>query len=174
MTVQGIYFPLDEEEPTKECLEANKVSCHLVPLSNDLYFNFCQKEITNSAKVSKNHLKSLEIAFEDLIEKLAEDAQQGGEGVEAVSPGEGVLVLVGQEWCRATVLRHLRGNVVQVSYTDYGHNGEARVKDLRAMKERRRLEPVRVREFFYQMPESNEVRGFYGRVHLIRLGKSLD
>ena len=158
VTVQGIYFPLDEEQPTIECPHANRVSCHLVPLSSDRNFGFCHREITSSAKVSKNPLKALEISYEDLRVKLAADAEQG-EGVKAVSPGDGVIVLVGQEWCRATVLRQLRNQVVQVSYTDYGHNGEAHIKDLRTMKEKRRLEPVQVREFSYQMPESNEVRG---------------
>ena len=101
----------------------------------------------------------MEVAFEDLREKLAVDAERGRR-VKAVSPGDGVLVLVGKEWCRARVLRHLEDQVVQVNYTDYGHNGAVRIKDLRAMKERRGLEPVQVREFFYQMPESNQVRGF--------------
>ena len=159
VTVQGIYFPLDEEEPTRECPEANKVSCHLVPLSSQLHFNFCQREITSCAKVSKNHLQSLEVAFEDLKEKLAVDAERGRR-LKAVSPGDWVLVLVDDEWCRARVLRHLEDHLVQVNYTDYGHNGAVHIKDLRAMKERRRWEPVQVREFFYQMPESNQVRGF--------------
>ena len=97
------------------------------------------------------------VAFGDLREKLADVAEQGG-GVRDVRPGDGVLVFVNQEWCRARVLRHLRDQVVQVAYTDYGHDGEARTKDLRALKEGR-LEPVQVREFSFKMPETNEVLG---------------
>ena len=158
VTVQGIYFPLDEEQPTIECPHANKVSCHLVPLSSRVHFNFSHSQINSCARVSKNPLKSLEVAFEDLRERLAADAEEGGGELTAVSPGDGVLVFAGQEWCRATVLRQLGDQVVQVSYTDYGHNGTVQIGDLRTLKEKRRLEPVQVREFFFQMPESNEVR----------------
>ena len=99
----------------------------------------------------------MEVAFEDLKEKLSVDAERGRR-LKAVSPGDEVLVLVGEEWCRARVLRHLEDQVVQVNYTDYGHNGAVHIKDIRVMKESRRLEPVQVREFFFKMPDSNEVR----------------
>ena len=158
VTVQGIYFPLDEQEPTIQSPHANRVSCHLVPLSSQLHFTFSQKEITSSAEVSIKPLQDLVFAFEDLKDKLEGDAVQGGgDHLMDVRPGDGVLVPVEEEWCRATVLRYLGDEVVQVSFTDYGHNGAFHVKNLRTMKEGRRLEPAYVRELFYQMPESDEV-----------------
>ena len=156
VTVQGIYFPLDEEEPAIQCPNANRVSCHLLPLSCHLRFNVYQRDIAASARVSKYPLESLEEAFEDLREKLADDAEQGG-ALKEVKPGDGVLVRTNEEWCRATVLRHTSNKVVQISYTDYGHDGYAKIKELRSLKERR-LEPVQVREFLFEMPESNKVR----------------
>ena len=156
VTVQAVNFPLDEEkEPSIESVWANRVSCHLLPLNTSLSFDFCQREITNSARLSKTALESLEVAYEDRREKMRVVAEQEG-GVKDVKPGDGVLVFVNQEWCRAEVLRYLRDQVVQVFYTDYGHDGGASTEDLRALKEGR-LEPVQVREFFFKMPETNEV-----------------
>ena len=132
-------------------------------INHQSQFSLYQNQITSSARVSQHSLESLGSAFEDLREKLSEEGEDDeGGSLKDVAPGDEVLVFVRghEEWCRATFLRHVRDEVVQVSFTDYGHNGEAFIKDLRAMKERTRLEPVQVREFIYKMPETNQVRGF--------------
>lgn len=160
VTVQGVYYPLDEEEPTIQCPHANRVSCHLVPLSRQSQFNLFRKEISRSSQLSEHSLESLELAFQELSEKLGKEAGERGGSLKDVRPGDGVLVSIAGEWCRARVVMHLEDKMVQVYYPDYGHYGKTRIKDLRVMKERSRLEPLQVKEFSYQMPETNQVKSF--------------
>ena len=158
VTVQGLQCAHDqttgqEMDPSLNTPGANRVACHIKPLSPLLVFDRNQTEISSSARVSDVPLQQLENAFKKFKEELASSPFAALESVKTMT---NVATFSEGEWCRAKVVNEeRRSRNWRIYYIDYGHYGETSMESLRELSPDLMMQPVQVQDFYFSLPEDN-------------------